>query len=131
MSWEAPAGVHWLVWLIVVLLFGPPALGSKAAARIPGVLGVAGRWWQKRKREQVDLDELGRLRRQVEALRKDWDEQVPTMQRRIDALEDQLTTATRKLWAALDHIRVLTGLLRRHAPGVSIPDPPDELHGEQ
>ncbi|AMU55772.1 hypothetical protein PP336_14535 [Mycobacteroides abscessus] len=127
MSWEAPAGVHWLVWLIIVLLFGPPALGSKAAARIPGVLGVAGRWWQKRKREQVDLDELGRLRAGLESLRKDYDRDVPALQTRIDALEEQLTAATRKLWAAVDHIRMLTGMLRRHAPGVPVPDPPDEL----
>jgi hypothetical protein len=127
-TWEAPAGIPWLVWLIVVLLVGPPSLGSKAAAKIPGLLGVTGRWWQKRKAAEVSMGELARIRLELRALRRDWDEQVPALQKRVDALEAQLTRTTRRLWAALDHIRTLTELLRRHAPGIPIPDPPEELH---
>lgn len=128
MSWGELLGkVPWLAWVLIFTVFGPPAVGSKVAARIPGVLGMAGRWWQKRKAAEVSMGELQRIRMELKALRRDWDEQVPTMQRRLDELEQQLTTAMRQLWAAVDHIRTLTGILRRHAPGVPLPDPPEEL----
>ncbi|TWS25337.1 hypothetical protein FK268_09085 [Tsukamurella sputi] len=127
MSWEAPAGVPWLVWLVIMLIFGPPALGSKIAAKLPGVLGVTGRWWQARKVAMVSQDELARLSAELHALREDYDRDVPALRGRVDALERALDAAQRRLWAALDHVRVLRGLLRLHAPHIVLPDPPEDL----
>lgn len=128
MNWTAPAGVPWLVWIILVVLFGPPALASKAAARIPGVLGFTGRWWQARRIRVVAEGDLERMERELHELRADYDREVPTLTERVNSLEAQLSTAMRQLWAAVDYVRTLTGMLRRHAPGVPIPDPPEDLH---
>lgn len=39
---------NWWLAVILFVLFGSPALFSKAAARLPSVLGAAARWWQGR-----------------------------------------------------------------------------------
>ena len=127
MSWEAPAGVPWLVWLAIMLIFGPPALGSKIAARIPGVLGATGRWWQARKIAQVSQDELGRISAELHELRADYDRVVPDLRERVNKLEEALDRAQRRLWAFRDHVRDLKDVLRRHAPDAPLPEPPDEI----
>ena len=139
MSWEAPAGVPWLVWLAIMLIFGPPALGSKIAARIPGVLGAGARWWQARKIAHASHDELGRIRvelhelrdgvelHELRELRADYDRVVPDLRERVNKLEEALDRAQRRLWAFRDHVRDLRDTLRRHAPDAPIPDPPEEI----
>lgn len=127
MSWEAPAGVPWLVWLVIMLIFGPPALGSKLAARIPGALGATGRWWQARKIAQVSQDELGRISAELHELRKDYNRRVPDLQKRVNALEAALDVAQRRLWAFRDWSRDLRNSHRLHAPDAPIPEPPEEI----
>lgn len=127
MSWEAPAGVPWLVWLVIMLIFGPPALGSKLAARIPGVLGATGRWWQAREIAQVSQDELGRISAELHELRADYDRVVPDLRERVNKLEEALDRAQRRLWAFRDHVRDLKDVLRRHAPDAPLPEPPEEI----
>lgn len=127
MSWEAPAGVPWLVWLVIMLLVGPPSLASKAMARIPGVLGATGRWWQARRIAQVSQDELGRISTELHELRADYDRVVPDLRERVNKLEEALDRAQRRLWAFRDHVRDLKDTLRRHAPDAPIPDPPEEI----
>ena len=41
----------WLT-LLVFILFGSPALFSKAMAKVPGFLGAGARWWQRRIEER-------------------------------------------------------------------------------
>ncbi|WP_367582274.1 hypothetical protein [Tsukamurella tyrosinosolvens] len=127
MSWDAPAGVPWLVWLVILLIFGPPALGSKIAARIPGVLGATGRWWQARKIAHVSHDELGRIRVELTELHADYDRVVPDLRERVNKLEEALDTAQRRLWAFRDHVRDLKDTLRRYAPHAPVPAPPEEI----
>lgn len=81
----------WLT-LLVFILFGSPALFSKTAARLPGILGAAGRWWQRRSESNSTtsrvitaqnleriIDErvsekVGHLEKEVVELREDVDD---------------------------------------------------------
>ena len=127
MSWEPPAGVPWLVWILIVLLFGPPALGSRVTAKIPGILGAGARWWQDRKAYAVAADRTGRLTVELDALRQDWDRVVPELHERLTALESELTEEKRRFWAAVGYIRQLVDALRKDDPDVDIPSVPDIL----
>lgn len=138
---DAPAGIPWLVWLMFVMFFGPPALASKAAARIPGVLGATGRWWQARKVAAVSHDRLQRVQADLEALRADYEQLRKDHARdkaelradnrelgeRVDTLEASLTAEKRLRWAAIEYIRRLIDHARQHAPEVPIPDAPVPL----
>ncbi|QGH79295.1 hypothetical protein KNU78_gp52 [Gordonia phage Sukkupi] len=81
----------WLT-LLVFILFGSPALFSKAAAKLPGFLGAAGRWWQRRSENSsatskvitaANLDRIiservsekvGHIEKEVDELREDVDD---------------------------------------------------------
>ncbi|WGH20835.1 hypothetical protein QLT00_gp52 [Gordonia phage Commandaria] len=81
----------WLT-LLVFVLFGSPALFSKTASKLPGFLGAAGRWWQRRAEANSNasrvitaanleriIDErvsekVGHIEREVVELREDVDD---------------------------------------------------------
>lgn len=122
-----PPGIPPLVWLVVFLLIGPPALMSKAGAKLPGILGAAGRWWQNRTPTatsyRVSQEELKRVVDNYARLRADYDEILAWK----TTMETQLTTANRRFWAAVAYIRRLIDALGRHAPDAEMPPPPEML----
>lgn len=129
MSPEAPAGVPPLVWLLIFMAVGPPALLSKTAARAPGVLGSAARWWHNREPAtasyRVSQAEIQRIREMYAALHKDFAD----LAERMDHLEEELTAEKRLRWDAIGYIRILIDSHRRHAPEANVPDPPERLQG--
>lgn len=134
MNPQAPAGVHPVIWLILFLLVGPPALLSKTAAGLPGLLGTAGRWWQSREPAtasfRVSQSEIDRLQKDYDRLRGDYDRLVEhngEQDGRMDGIERELTDAKTRYWAAIGYIRRLIDALRRHDPDAEIPSPPPEL----
>lgn len=128
MNWLELAGkIPPLVWLFAFIFFGTPAVASKMAAKIPGVLGATARWWQARKIAQVSQDELGRISTELHELRADYDRVVPDLRERVNKLEEALDHAQRRLWAFRDYVRDLKDMLRRHAPDAPMPKPPEEI----
>ena len=134
MNQDAPHGVPPLLWLVLFLLIGPPALMSKVGAKLPGVLGWVGRTWQERKEltpEQrrtspsyrVGQSEIQRIEENYQRLFEDHGELVD----RVDKIEKELTTEKRIRWAAIGYIRQLIDALRKHAPDAEVPDPPPLL----
>lgn len=127
MTAEAPAGIPPLVWLVIFLLVGPPALLSKTAARAPGILGAAARWWHNREPAtasyRVSQAEIKRL----EELYKGLHDYFEELTKRFDRVEAELTAEKRLRWDAIGYIRVLIDHARQHAPGVEIPPPPERL----
>lgn len=135
MPTHIPIDLPWLVWLLLFLLIAPPAAVSKAAARIPGLGGLAARWWQERRLRVADSERADRNAALLHALRTDYD----AMQAELDAMAGQLaglrstvsnldtalSKANRRLWSAIAYIRILADALRQHAD--TIPDAPDEL----
>lgn len=127
MTIEAPTGVHPIVWLIVFLLVGPPALLSTWAGRLPGVLGAASRWWRRREPSvaayHVSQAEIERLVLDYQRIRDDYD----SLAGRMDRLEEELTQEKTRSWAAIGYIRRLIDSHRQHAPDADIPQPPESL----
>ena len=130
MTPEAPNGMHPLVWLVIFLLVGPPALLSAWASKIPGVLGATSRRWRNRQRGGADSPawlvsqaEKKRLMDDYARIAEDYDALVE----RLDRMEDELTEEKNKSWAAFGYIRRLIDSHRRHAPDADIPQPPESL----
>lgn len=86
-----PHSDSWWLALILFLLFGSPALFSKAATRLPSVLGAAARWWQGR---QVRATETI-----AAATKREFDEMV---ERRVDERTEDLVIelGDRSSWIA-------------------------------
>lgn len=134
---DPPAGIHPLIWLAIVLIFGPPAVISQTAAKLPSILGATARWWQRRQQAaadksarqdcspsyQVSQQEIVRMREDYGRLREDYDQLIE----RMDRLEVELTDEKRRSWAAIAYIRRLIDSHSRHAPGIDIPPPPEVL----
>ncbi len=121
-----PPGIPPLVWLVIFLLIGPPALMSKAGSKLPGLLGAAGRWWQNRPTTasyHVSQAELARVVGDYTRLREDYDEIIEWK----ESMERELTTANRRFWAAVAYIRKLVDFGNRHAPDAEMPPPPELL----
>lgn len=128
MTINAPTGVPPIVWLIIFLLVGPPALLSTWAAKLPGVLGAASRWWRREPSAasyHVSQSEIKRLVQDYQRIRDDYD----SLGERMDRLEDELTDEKRRSWAALGYIRILIDSHQRNAPTAQIPPPPKALDG--
>lgn len=126
-----------MVWLIVFLLVGPPALLSKGAARLPSFLGAAARWWHSREPREhasgsyrVSQSEIARITADYERLNRAYGDLVAhnvEQDKRMDNLEAELTEEKRRFWSAIGYIRQLIDSLHRHAPEADIPDPPEML----
>ncbi len=154
MTWleHLPYDLPWLVWLLLFVLFGPWALSSKLAAKIPGILGMFGRWRQEQRMRAADSDRADRTAIRLKALEDDLQEmqtshvkQLDVMQEQLDAQSTQLeaqaeiiaklrvdqaatdrnlSEVTSKFWAAVGYIRRLADALSRHA---EVPPPPESL----
>ncbi len=134
MSWDKLLESNPLLWVLFTSLFGPPALMSKTAARIPGFLGWAGRKWQARADQSPDerrvsasfrtsQEEIARIEGNYARLLEDHNELVV----RVDKIDEELSREKRIRWAAIGYIRVLIDALRKHAPDADVPDPPPLL----
>lgn len=127
-------GFHPVVALIIVLLVGPPALLSKSAAHLPGVLGATGRWWQRREPAtasyRISQTEIERISEAYDRVVEDYKGLVAhnaEQDARMDALEKDLTEEKRRFWEAIGYIRRLIDALRRHDPDAEIPAIPEML----
>lgn len=138
MTWDKLMEQHPLVWMILFVFLGPPALLSKAGAKLPGVLGWAGRRWQARGELTPDerrpsasyrtsQAEITRIVGNYERLNAEFAELVSDNEKRdakIDELEGEMTAEKRIRWAAIGYIRQLIDSHRKHAPESAIPEPP-------
>lgn len=138
---DPPAGIHPLIWLGIFLIFGPPAVISRTAAKLPSILGATARWWQRRQQKaaekaaadepqrecspsyQVSQQEILRIREDYKRLSEDYVQ----LKGRVDGLEVELTDEKKRAWAGIGYIRRLIDSHSRHAPGVDIPPPPEVL----
>ena len=141
MNQEAPHGIPPLLWLAIFLLVGPPALMSKAGAKLPGFLGWVGRKWQARKEltpeerrasasYRVSQAEIARMAADYARISEDYQEMVASNElrdRKIAHLEGEFSAEKRIRWAAIGYIRQLIDSHRKHAPESAIPDPPPLL----
>lgn len=154
-----PLGIPPLIWLLIFLIGGPStiALGlTKTAAKLPGIFGAMGRWWQGRDPQsmaaRVDDAEIERLyrrykqladdaehdrqmaerdrdeyRKGIQELKRLHDQEILQMNAKIDSIKDSLTKSNKRMWAAIGYIRILVDAIRRIDPDHQIPNPPDEL----
>lgn len=135
-SSDLPDGLPSWVVVVLIVAFGAPGLFSKAAARLPGVLGAAGRWWQNREPATASAitsgKEIDRLRIDYERLRadrnRDREEYLDKLERldtRVDTLEEEVMKEKRLRWSAVGYIHLLVTTLRRL--GAPVPEAPEEL----
>ena len=141
MNQDAPHGIPPLLWLVLFLLVGPPALMSKAGAKLPGFFGWVGRKWQARKEltpeerrasasYRVSQAEIARMAADYARISEDYQEMVASNElrdRKIAHLEGEFSAEKRIRWAAIGYIRQLIDSHRKHAPESAIPDPPPLL----
>lgn len=141
MTWDKLFETHPLIWLILFVLLGPPALMSKAGSKLPGVLGWVGRTWQARKEltpeerktsasHRISQAEIARMAEDYGRLRAAYGELVADNEdrdKRLDDFEAEMTVEKRIRWAAIGYIRQLIDSHRKHAPESAIPDPPPLL----
>lgn len=141
MNQDAPHGIPPLLWLALFILLGPPALMSKAGAKLPGVLGWVGRKWQARKEltpaerktsasHRVSQAEIARIAADYGRLNTAYGDLVRENEdrdKRLDDFEAEMTVEKRIRWAAIGYIRQLIDSHRKHAPESAIPDPPPLL----
>lgn len=73
---NVPGG--WILAIILLLVFGPPAIFSKTAAEKFGAFGALARWWRNRPLARIEQKE-----RQVTA-------EVAVLERRVKLLEEHL-----------------------------------------
>ena len=73
---KIPGG--WVFAIILLLVFGPPAIFSKTAAEKFGAFGAVARWWRNRPLQKIEQNE-----KQVTA-------EVAVLERRVKLLEDHL-----------------------------------------
>lgn len=119
-----------LLTLLLLLLFGPPMLASKIGARLPGVLGFVGRWWQNREDSNPDRPSYRVLVQEVERLSASnarLDARQVELETRVTGFEEKLTKSNRRLWAAIERIRLLTGVIKRLDPEHELPEVPELL----
>lgn len=141
MTWERLIESHPLLGLLLFVIVGPPALMSKAGAKLPGFLGWAGRKWQARAElspeerrsstsYRVAEAEIARLAADYERLSQDYAEMAAENEewdRRFARLEGEFTKEKRIRWAAIGYIRQLIDALRKYAPDADVPPPPQAL----
>lgn len=133
--------IPWLVWVFLFVLFGPYALASKLGARLPGILGAVGRWWQGRDPEvaaerrdsesyRIQGEEIARLTVQYERLRADWAQQNARLDEfgsQLDRANRQITEVNQRFYTAIGYVRDLVIDFRRKDPEHQPPQPPELL----
>ena len=75
---DVPGG--WLFAVLLLLIFGPPAVLSKTAAEKFGAFGSIARWWRNRPLQKIENQD-----RQVSA-------EVAVLERRVKSLESHIKT---------------------------------------
>lgn len=135
---DFPDGLpSWLVVVLIVIL-ASPGVFSKFAARLPGLFGAAGRWWQNREPTTAsaigaakEIDRLSRdydrLRASTERDRDEYLERLARLDDRVLAMETELEKEKRLRWSAFGYIQVLVMALLR--VGAVVPEAPEELDG--
>lgn len=130
-----PIGIPPLLWLLILLIGGPSGITlllSKGAAKVPGFLGAAARWWQSRepatRSYELQQREISRIDAQYERLERDaaeyrrvTDERIDTLSKTVADLEVQLTDQKRRFWAAIGYIRRLAATLDDDHPRPEVP----------
>ena len=75
---SVPGG--WILAIILLLVFGPPAIFSKTAAEKFGAFGALARWWRDRPLARIEQKE------------KEVSAEVAVLERRVKTLEDHIKT---------------------------------------
>lgn len=135
-----PAGIPPLVWLFIFLIGGPTGAAlimSKTAARLPGIFGALGRWWQSREprlSDQVTRAEIERLVADYQRLaaaraddREMYSTELAAVKDEVAAVREEMRRVWSQFWAALAHMRILTDIIRRLDPTHEIPPVPEVL----
>lgn len=100
-----PSGI---IAVVLVLIFGPPAILSETAAKRLGGLGVLARWWKERKRRAVEVDRAARAS-EIEDLRRE----VARLSERLDRLRDEVVATQRSEADQHAYIVFVTGQWRK------------------
>ena len=131
-------------WLVIVLflLFGSPALFSQFAAKLPGVFGAAGRWWQGKRQPEIRREaeraasyrvqeaEIARISAQYDRMNDDFTEQSDRLDRveaKLAQTEDRLTETNRRFFSLVGYARDLVLDFRRIAPEQPVREAPEAL----
>lgn len=137
-----PLGIPPLLWLLIFLIGGPSGVMlflSRAAAKVPGFLGAAARWWQARepvaRSYELQQREIERIDEQYKRMAVDADEyrrqttdRLDTLSRTVADLEAQLTDQKRRFFTAISHIRRQDAVLDDIAPDhPRRPEVPEDL----
>lgn len=117
------------VWLTIIAIVTPMLLTfSKAAGRLPGVLGAASRWWQTRQLREVERAED--LDKAIEAaVKRRVEEELAPIRERMQRMEDRLKTQEEEI-ALRDEYILLQARHARHIQewaieyGHELPPPP-------
>ncbi|AWB84768.1 hypothetical protein [Corynebacterium liangguodongii] len=100
------------VWLTIIVIITPMLLTfSKAAGRLPGVLGAASRWWQTRQLREVeraeDLDKAidAAVKRRVEEELAPIRDRMRRMEERLKVQEDEIALRDEYILLQARHAR--------------------------
>lgn len=94
------AGVPPLIWLLFVLIFGPPAILSKAAAEKFGAFGALARWSRNRRLRNLEND-----RDQLVARFGIEDVAYAALERRMTRLAEQMDAQDRSHRIEMDALK--------------------------
>lgn len=89
---KVPGG--WVLAIILLLVFGPPAIFSKTAAEKFGAFGALARWWRNRPLQKIEQNE-----KQVTAEVAVLDRRVKLLEEHIERIQTQQSEERRK-WQA-------------------------------
>ena len=131
-------------WLVIVLflLFGSPALFSQFAAKLPGVFGAAGRWWQGKRQPEIRREaeraasyrvqeaEIARISAQYDRMSDAFAEQSDRLDRveaKLAQTEDRLTETDRRFFVLVGYARELVLDFHKIAPDHPVREAPEVL----
>lgn len=119
------------VWLTIVVIVTPMLLTfSKAAGRLPGVLGAASRWWQTRQLREVerseDLDKAieDAVARRVEMELAPIRDQMKRMEDRLRAAEEEVALRDEYILLQARHSRNIQEWAIENGHQLPPPPPP-------
>lgn len=117
-------------WMSIVLTLFGLVLGGGGIAAI-----LKARWDRKagvESHEVVEDDAIAARwealsRAQIDMLLNPLRDRLSEVEAKVTALEAELNASRKKYWTAIPYIRVLLGLLHRHAPDVTPPSVPASI----